>query len=149
MTTTTTINNITALSPVQSDFDIMMAPAAVDESAGALAAAADDVQQHQPQQQQQQQQQPVMLPRLEELKQREAELAAQLAAVRREKLAAIRSKPLTIGIVGFGRFGQFIGTLLLLLLLFCVFAIRSATSKVLLLLLKMNVSYRLNTNGFA
>jgi arogenate dehydrogenase (NADP+) len=46
--------------------------------------------------------------RLEELKQREAELAKQLAAVRMEKLSALRSKPLTIGIVGFGRFGQFI-----------------------------------------
>lgn len=46
--------------------------------------------------------------RLEELKQREQELAAQLASVRREKLSAIRSRPLTIGVVGFGRFGQFI-----------------------------------------
>lgn len=46
--------------------------------------------------------------RLEELKQREADLARQLAAVRMEKLSALRSKPLTIGIVGFGRFGQFI-----------------------------------------
>jgi arogenate dehydrogenase (NADP+), plant len=46
--------------------------------------------------------------KLEVLKQLEAELAAQLALVRREKLAAIRSRPLTIGIVGFGRFGQFI-----------------------------------------
>jgi arogenate dehydrogenase (NADP+), plant len=46
--------------------------------------------------------------KLEALKQLEAELAAQLALVRREKLAAIRSRPLTIGIVGFGRFGQFI-----------------------------------------
>lgn len=46
--------------------------------------------------------------RLERLKQKEAELAAQLAAVRREKLSALRSRPLTIGIVGFGRFGQFI-----------------------------------------
>ena len=46
---------------------------------------------------------------LEMLKQKEAELAAQLAAVRREKLSALRSRPLTIGIVGFGRFGQFIG----------------------------------------
>lgn len=46
--------------------------------------------------------------RLEELKQREAELARQLAAVRMEKLSALRAKPLTIGIVGFGRFGQFI-----------------------------------------
>jgi arogenate dehydrogenase (NADP+) len=46
--------------------------------------------------------------KLEALKQREVELAALLAAVRREKLATIRSRPLTIGIVGFGRFGQFI-----------------------------------------
>jgi len=46
--------------------------------------------------------------RLEELKQREAELSTLLAEVRREKLAALRSRPLTIGIVGFGRFGQFI-----------------------------------------
>lgn len=46
--------------------------------------------------------------RLEELKQQEAELAKQLAAVRMEKLSALRSKPLTIGIIGFGRFGQFI-----------------------------------------
>ena len=46
--------------------------------------------------------------RLEELKQKEADLARQLAAVRMEKLSALRSKPLTIGIIGFGRFGQFI-----------------------------------------
>lgn len=46
--------------------------------------------------------------RLEELKQQEAELARQLAAIRMEKLAELRSKPLTIGIIGFGRFGQFI-----------------------------------------
>eukprot|EP00429_Kryptoperidinium_foliaceum_P004044 CAMPEP_0176006666 /NCGR_PEP_ID=MMETSP0120_2-20121206/2838_1 /TAXON_ID=160619 /ORGANISM="Kryptoperidinium foliaceum, Strain CCMP 1326" /LENGTH=370 /DNA_ID=CAMNT_0017339409 /DNA_START=156 /DNA_END=1268 /DNA_ORIENTATION=+ len=46
--------------------------------------------------------------RLEELKMKEAELARQLAAIRMEKLAALRSKPLTIGIIGFGRFGQFI-----------------------------------------
>jgi len=46
--------------------------------------------------------------RLEELKQQEALLAAQLAAVRREKLTTLQSRPLTIGIVGFGRFGQFI-----------------------------------------
>lgn len=45
--------------------------------------------------------------RLEELKQKEAELARQLAAIRVEKLSALRSKPLTIGIIGFGRFGQF------------------------------------------
>jgi len=46
--------------------------------------------------------------RLEKLKQQEAALAQQLAAVRMEKLSALRSKPLTIGIIGFGRFGQFI-----------------------------------------
>jgi arogenate dehydrogenase (NADP+) len=46
--------------------------------------------------------------RLEELKQQEAELSRQLAAIRMEKLATLRSKPLTIGIIGFGRFGQFI-----------------------------------------
>lgn len=46
--------------------------------------------------------------RLEELKQQEAELARQLAAIRMEKLAELRSKPLTIGIIGYGRFGQFI-----------------------------------------
>ena len=46
--------------------------------------------------------------RLEELKQQEIELSRKLAAVRLEKLKALRSKPLTIGIVGFGRFGQFI-----------------------------------------
>jgi arogenate dehydrogenase (NADP+) len=46
--------------------------------------------------------------KLEELKQREAELSALLAEVRRDKLSEIRSRPLTIGVVGFGRFGQFI-----------------------------------------
>jgi arogenate dehydrogenase (NADP+) len=46
--------------------------------------------------------------RLEELKQQEATLAKQLAAIRVEKLSALRSRPLTIGIIGFGRFGQFI-----------------------------------------
>lgn len=46
--------------------------------------------------------------KLEELKQREAALSEMLAAVRREKLDAIRSRSLTIGVVGFGRFGQFI-----------------------------------------
>jgi arogenate dehydrogenase (NADP+) len=62
------------------------------------------------QQQQQPQQGTMPSPagRLEELKQREADLARQLAAVRMEKLSALRSKPLTIGIIGFGRFGQFI-----------------------------------------
>lgn len=46
--------------------------------------------------------------RLEELKQQEAELARQLAGIRMEKLAALQSRPLKIGVVGFGRFGQFI-----------------------------------------
>lgn len=46
--------------------------------------------------------------KLEELKQKEAELSKLLAAVRREKLSAIRSRPLSIGVMGFGRFGQFI-----------------------------------------
>jgi arogenate dehydrogenase (NADP+), plant len=46
--------------------------------------------------------------RLEELKQREAELLDLLATVKREKLQTLRARPLTIGIVGFGRFGQFI-----------------------------------------
>mmetsp|Transcript_9821 Transcript_9821/g.23945 ORF Transcript_9821/g.23945 Transcript_9821/m.23945 type:complete len:430 (-) Transcript_9821:113-1402(-) len=46
--------------------------------------------------------------RLEELKQQEANLARQLAEIRMEKLSTLRSKPLTIGVVGFGRFGQFI-----------------------------------------
>jgi arogenate dehydrogenase (NADP+) len=53
-------------------------------------------------------QQPSPAGRLEELKQQEAELSRQLAEIRMEKLAALRSRPLTIGIVGFGRFGQFI-----------------------------------------
>lgn len=52
--------------------------------------------------------QPVSAGRLEELKQREAELSKMLAEIRTEKLSAIRSRPLTIGVVGFGRFGQFI-----------------------------------------
>jgi arogenate dehydrogenase (NADP+) len=46
--------------------------------------------------------------KLEELKKKEAELARLLSAVRKEKLTALRSRPLTIGVVGFGRFGQFI-----------------------------------------
>lgn len=46
--------------------------------------------------------------RLEKLKLQETELARQLAAIRTEKLSALRSRPLTIGIIGFGRFGQFI-----------------------------------------
>lgn len=46
--------------------------------------------------------------KLDKLKQREAELSRLLADVRREKLDEIRSRPLTIGVIGFGRFGQFI-----------------------------------------
>ena len=46
--------------------------------------------------------------KIEELKQKEAALSRLLAAVRVEKLNALRSKPLKIGVVGFGRFGQFI-----------------------------------------
>jgi len=45
---------------------------------------------------------------LERLKQEEAKLASMLASVRQKKLSVLRSRPLTIGIVGFGRFGQFI-----------------------------------------
>jgi len=45
--------------------------------------------------------------KIEEFKKREAELSRLLTNVRREKLAALRSRPLTIGILGFGRFGQF------------------------------------------
>lgn len=45
--------------------------------------------------------------RLEEIKQREQALARLLDAVREEKREALLSKPLTIGIIGFGRFGQF------------------------------------------
>jgi len=50
----------------------------------------------------------VVAGKLEELKQREAELASMLAEVRREKLSTLRSRPLSIGVIGFGRFGQFI-----------------------------------------
>lgn len=46
--------------------------------------------------------------KIEELKKKEAALARLLSAVRMEKLEALRSRPLTIGVVGFGRFGQFI-----------------------------------------
>lgn len=48
------------------------------------------------------------LGRLEALKQQEALLAQQLAAIRSEKMEVLRSKPLSIGVIGFGRFGQFI-----------------------------------------
>ena len=48
--------------------------------------------------------------KIEELKQKEAALSRLLAEVRIEKLKALRSKPLTIGVVGFGRFGQFIAS---------------------------------------
>jgi len=46
--------------------------------------------------------------RLKKVKDREAELLRQLSFVREEKRDMLRSKPLTIGVVGFGRFGQFI-----------------------------------------
>jgi len=46
--------------------------------------------------------------KLKKIKEREAALANLLTAVRQEKLATLRSKPLTIGVIGFGRFGQFI-----------------------------------------
>jgi len=46
--------------------------------------------------------------KIEELKNREAALSRLLSAVRKEKMSALRSRPLTIGVVGFGRFGQFI-----------------------------------------
>jgi len=46
---------------------------------------------------------------LERLKEEEARLAAMLASIRKQKLSALRSRPLNIGVIGFGRFGQFIG----------------------------------------
>jgi arogenate dehydrogenase (NADP+) len=46
--------------------------------------------------------------KIQHLKAKEAALSRLLAAVRKEKLQALRSRPLTIGIIGFGRFGQFI-----------------------------------------
>ena len=46
---------------------------------------------------------------LERLKEEEARLAAMLASVRQQKLTVLQSRPLTVGIIGFGRFGQFIG----------------------------------------
>lgn len=46
---------------------------------------------------------------LERLKGEEARLSAMLASVRQQKLSVLRSRPLTVGVIGFGRFGQFIG----------------------------------------
>ena len=46
---------------------------------------------------------------LDRLKGEEARLAAMLASVRQQKLSVLRSRPLTVGIIGFGRFGQFMG----------------------------------------
>ena len=46
--------------------------------------------------------------RIERLKQREAELSCMMASIQREKLAVLRSRPLKIGVVGFGQFGEFI-----------------------------------------
>ncbi len=48
--------------------------------------------------------------KIEELKQKEAALSRLLADVRRQKLRALRSRPLKIGVIGFGRFGQFIAS---------------------------------------
>jgi arogenate dehydrogenase (NADP+) len=45
---------------------------------------------------------------LERLKQEEQRLSELLTSVRQQKLAVLRSRPLTIGVMGFGRFGQFI-----------------------------------------
>jgi len=50
----------------------------------------------------------VAIGKLEKLKQREAELSRLLSAIRQDKLELLRERPLTIGIIGFGRFGQFI-----------------------------------------
>lgn len=44
---------------------------------------------------------------LERLKKEEQRLSSLLDSIRQQKLAVLRSRPLTIGIVGFGRFGQF------------------------------------------
>mmetsp|Transcript_3447 Transcript_3447/g.7594 ORF Transcript_3447/g.7594 Transcript_3447/m.7594 type:complete len:421 (-) Transcript_3447:1127-2389(-) len=46
---------------------------------------------------------------LERLKEEEARLSAMLATIRQQKLSVLRSRPLTIGVIGFGRFGQFMG----------------------------------------
>jgi len=46
--------------------------------------------------------------KLEELKAKEAKLSKLLESIRKEKLSVLRSKPLRIGVLGFGRFGQFI-----------------------------------------
>lgn len=51
---------------------------------------------------------PPLAGKLEELKLREAELSRLLAEVRLEKLSTLRSRPLNIGVIGFGRFGRFI-----------------------------------------
>ena len=50
---------------------------------------------------------PCQTGRLEEIKQREQALTRLLDAVREEKREELLSRPLTIGIIGFGRFGQF------------------------------------------
>jgi prephenate dehydrogenase len=46
---------------------------------------------------------------LERLKGEEQRLAALLASVRQQKLSVLKSRPLNVGIIGFGRFGQFMG----------------------------------------
>lgn len=45
---------------------------------------------------------------LERLKKEEQRLFALLDSIRKQKLVVLRSRPLSIGIIGFGRFGQFI-----------------------------------------
>lgn len=50
----------------------------------------------------------VSVGRLEELKRREAELISLLDALRAEKIGEVKKSPLTIGVVGFGNFGQFL-----------------------------------------
>lgn len=47
---------------------------------------------------------------LERLKKEEQRLSSLLDSIRQQKLAVLRSRPLSIGIVGFGRFGQFIAS---------------------------------------
>mmetsp|Transcript_5995 Transcript_5995/g.11548 ORF Transcript_5995/g.11548 Transcript_5995/m.11548 type:complete len:402 (-) Transcript_5995:287-1492(-) len=46
---------------------------------------------------------------LERLKIEEAKMSSMLASIRRQKLSVLRSRALTVGVIGFGRFGQFIG----------------------------------------
>lgn len=52
--------------------------------------------------------QPPASPRLLEIKNREIEIRDELARIATEKEALLRTQPLSIGIVGFGKFGQFL-----------------------------------------